>query len=75
MLALSLLEITRGALKAIDDLGVDFRYAPTDIVSLTHSLQSLMGILDSVVQDNTRVIADSGRKHSPSFQALIAIGA
>ena len=70
-----LLDITRVSLKAIDDLTREFRYAPADIASLTSSLQSLMGILDSVVHDNIRARTDSGCKHSPSFQALNFIAA
>ncbi len=70
-----LLELTNGTLLAINELSRDLRHGPTDIASLAHNLQSLMGILNSVVHDNTRTIADSGRKHSPSFQAFYAIGA
>ena len=70
-----LLAGTSVALKAINELTQDYRHAPTEIASLAQSLQSLMGILDSMVRDNTTVIADNFRKHSPSFQALIAIGA
>lgn len=72
---LSLVDGITGVLRNIDELARDFRHAPTDIASLAHSLQSLMGILDSVVHDNTSAIADSGRKHSPSFQDFFAIDA
>ena len=71
----SLLDGTSVALKAINELTRDYRHAPADIASLAHSLQSLMDVLDSIVRDNRTVIADTYRKHSPSFQALIAIGA
>ena len=70
-----LLDSTTEVLKVIDELAREFRHAPTDIASLARSLQSLIDILDSVVHDNIRAIADNGRKHSRSFQALIAIGA
>ena len=69
---LSLVEVTRKTLKAIDDLGQDSGLAPRDITSLARSLQSLMGILDSLVHYDT---ADSGCKHAPSFQALDFISA
>lgn len=70
-----LLDSTTGVLKVIDELAREFRHAPTDIAPLARRLQSLIDILDSVIHDNMRVIADNGRKHSPSFQALIAVGA
>ena len=70
-----LLNGTGVALKVIQEFSQDIHHAPADIASLTRSLQSLIGILDLVTHDNIRVMADSGRKHSPSFQALIAIGA
>ena len=71
---LSLLDSASVALKAINELTQDYHHAPKDIASLGNSLQSLMGILDSMVNDNTTVTGNSCRKHSPSFQALIAIG-
>ena len=71
----SLIGVLGGALKASNEFSRDFRDAPTDITSLAESLQSLMGILDGVVHENIRVMTDSGRKQSLSFQALIAIGA
>ncbi len=71
----NLIAVTGGALKASNDFIRDFRDAPTDIASLADSLQSLMGVLDGVVHDNIRFMTDSGRKQSPSFQALIEIGA
>ena len=70
-----LIETTRGVLKVIDELAREFRHVPTDIAPLARSLQSLMDILDSVIYDDMRAIDINGRKHSPSFQALIAIGA
>ena len=71
----SLLDGTRVALNAINELKRNGRHATADIASLARSLQSLMDVLDSIVRDNRTVIADIDRKHSPSFQALIAIGA
>ena len=70
-----LLDSTTGVLKAINELAREFHHAPTDIASLARSLQSLMDVLDNVVHENIRAIADNGRKHPPSFQALIAISA
>ena len=63
----SLLNGSGVALKAIQEFSEDFHHAPADIASLTRSLQSLIGILDTVTHDNTRVLADNGRKHSKFF--------
>lgn len=67
-----LLGETRGV---VDDLTREFRHAPAEIASLTSSLQSLMGVLDSVAHDNIRARADNGCKHLPSFQPLNFIAA
>ena len=72
---LVLLDTTRGSLKVIDDLTEESLDAPADIASLASSLHSLMGILDSVVHDEIKALTDSGRKPSPSFQALDFIAA
>ena len=72
---LTLVGTTAEVIQSVNELAREFHHAPTDITSLARSLQSLMDVLDSVGHDNTGLIADYDRKHSPSFQALTTIGA
>ena len=63
----TLLDGTLVSLKAVQEFSLGFRHAPADIASLTRSLQSLIEILEIVPHDNTKVVADNDRKHSPSL--------